>query len=91
MKTTRSPVVAASDFHSASPLPRRSPWEGSTSAAATTSAPAARATSAVRSLELESTTTTSSTSGTSAHPAVDEISDEDADGRLLVAGRAGRR
>src|SRR5918998_1053607 len=38
-KTTRSPVVAASDFHSASPLPGRFPWEGGTSGGGATSGP----------------------------------------------------
>ena len=57
-------MVAASDFHSASPLPGRVPWAGRTSVVATTSAPAARATAAVASVESESTTTSSSTSGT---------------------------
>ena len=56
-------MVAASDFHSASPLPGRVPWAGSTSAVATTSAPAARATAAVASVESESMTSSSSTSG----------------------------
>ena len=63
-KTTRSPVVAASDFHRASPLPGRVPCAGSTSVVATTSAPAARATAAVSSVESESTTSSSSTRGT---------------------------
>ncbi len=63
MKTSRSPDVAYRDFHSASPLPDMRPRPGRTASCATTSAPAAAATAAVRSVERESTTTISSTSG----------------------------
>ena len=59
--TTTSPVEAYSDFQRASPLPCPRPCSVSTSAAATTRAPAAAASSPVRSVEWSSTTTISST------------------------------
>ncbi len=57
-----SPVVAASERHSASPLPGCGAISGSASSRWTTRAPAARARAAVSSVEPESSTINSSTS-----------------------------
>ena len=65
MNTITSPVVAASERHSTSPLPGSGGMCGTTSVRRTTRAPAAVATSIVRSVDPESTTTSSSTSGAS--------------------------
>ena len=65
MNTITSPVVAASERHSTSPLPGRGSRWGTTSVRRTTRAPAAVATAIVRSVDPESTTTSSSTSGAS--------------------------
>ena len=62
MNTRTSPLVAARDRHITSPLPGRDGTLRSTSSRCTTRAPAALATSAVRSVDPESMTTTSSTS-----------------------------
>ena len=63
MKTITSPLVAASERQSTSPLPGSGGRCGRTSPRRTTRAPAAAATSIVASVEPESTTTSSSTSG----------------------------
>ncbi|MGC0410415.1 cobalamin biosynthesis Mg chelatase CobN [Streptomyces sp. SAI-163] len=63
-KQTMSPPVTRSERHSTSPLPGTAGMRGRIVSRCTTRAPAAAATSAVRSLDPESTTTTSSTSGT---------------------------
>ena len=84
-------MVAASDFHSASPLPGRVPCAGSTSAVATTSAPAARATAAVRVGGVGVDDEQLVDQRHAAHPALAQVGDQPPDGRLLVPGRAGRR
>ncbi len=63
-KQTMSPRVTSSERHSTSPLPGTAGRRGSIASRCTTVAPAAAATSDVRSVEPESTTTSSSTSGT---------------------------
>ena len=62
MKTMMSPVVAASERHSASPFPGCGGISGSASSRWTTRAPAARARASVSSVEPESSTINSSTS-----------------------------
>ena len=57
-----SPVVAASERHSTSPLPGRTGTSGRTASRATTRAPGGARPHAVASVEPESTTTSSSTS-----------------------------
>ena len=61
MNTMMSPVVAASERHSASPLPGCGGISGSASSRVMTRAPAARARAAVSSVDPESSTISSST------------------------------